>query len=80
LFILDSNECQTKGLSQHNAKRLIHNSPSMTLDADLNKAAQDYADQIAQAKVVKHSAKADRPGQGENLAMKCSNPGKTQFH
>jgi len=52
----------------------------MTLDADLNKAAQDYADQIAQAKVVKHSAKADRPGQGENLAMKCSNPGKTQFH
>ncbi|XP_031567588.1 secreted protein PRY1-like [Actinia tenebrosa] len=69
-----STECQSKALAEHNAKRTIHNSPPMTLDPQLNSAAQAYAEKLASSKTVEHSPQNERQGQGENLAKRCSKP------
>jgi uncharacterized protein YkwD len=68
-------DCQKKALAEHNAKRSIHNAPAMTLDPELNRAAQAYATELANKKVVEHLPKDQRKGQGENLAKRCSKPG-----
>ena len=58
----------------HNVKRTIHSAPSLILDDELNRNAQDFALSLAQRKTVEHSQPEDRKGQGENIAMVCKTP------
>ncbi|XP_048578944.1 probable pathogenesis-related protein CaO19.6200 isoform X2 [Nematostella vectensis] len=70
-----SQECASKGLAVHNAKRQIHNAPAMKLNDQLNKDAQAYADKLASGKPkfpagLVHSGTSD----GENLGYSCVKP------
>lgn len=42
--------CQESSLSEHNAKREIHNSPSMILDKELSTIAQVFAEALMKKK------------------------------
>ncbi|XP_077417145.1 GLI pathogenesis-related 2 [Vanacampus margaritifer] len=55
-------------LEAHNAYRAQHNAPSMTLNSELNAAAQQWADRLLALGVAKHSVSDD----GENIYYKWS--------
>nr|AFY07205.1 NEP-16 [Nematostella vectensis] len=59
-------------LSIHNKFRKVHNSPPMTLNAEMSKSAKEYAEKIAKSGKFTHSSKEERDGVGENLSMGCS--------
>jgi glioma pathogenesis-related protein 2 len=61
-------------LNAHNAYRARHGCPPLTLDNSLNQVAQDWANQLANRRVMQH-----RPGNryGENIYMACGNPPPT---
>ena len=61
-----------KGLQAHNMFRKIHGSPSMKLDNQMSKDAEEYAKKLASMGTLQHSGREARKGAGENLAMKCS--------
>lgn len=54
-------------LEDHNSARREVGVAALVLDADLNRQAQAYAEQLARTRTFQHSASGDRPGQGENL-------------
>ncbi|EDO49462.1 predicted protein, partial [Nematostella vectensis] len=56
----------------HNKFRKVHNSPPMTLNAEMSKSAKEYAEKIAKSGKFTHSSKEERDGVGENLSMGCS--------
>ena len=60
--------CQLK---KHNELRKKHGSPAMTLNAQMNKKAEAWAQENANNHRLKHSADGDRNGNGENLWMGC---------
>ncbi|KAL9952266.1 hypothetical protein ACROYT_G039492 [Oculina patagonica] len=60
------------GLNKHNEFRAIHDASAMTLDDDMNTAAEEYAQTLFELGYLKHSDRDSRPEQGENLAMGCS--------
>ena len=63
------------GLYFHRHYRDIHQSPAVELNEKLNQGAQDYADRLAYAEKLSYSDPKDRPGQGENVAVRCSDDG-----
>jgi len=56
------------GLEKHNAFRMIHDAPDMTLNKQMCEEAKAYAEQLAQMGTLTHSSSGD----GENLSMGCS--------
>ncbi|GMN01482.1 CAP domain-containing protein [Erythrobacter sp. MTPC3] len=54
-------------LREHNAARADVGAPPLRLDAALSAQALAYAQKLAATGRFRHSAKSDRPGQGENL-------------
>ena len=62
-------------LDAHNKYRKVHNAPSMTLNSQMSKEAEEYAKKLAKMGGIKHSPKEERNGHGENLAMSCSENG-----
>ena len=59
-------------LHAHNFKRLLHGVPPLTADQRLNQEAQMFALTLAQTGNITHSLLKDRPGEGENIALRCS--------
>ncbi|XP_077378777.1 GLI pathogenesis-related 2 [Festucalex cinctus] len=59
---------QREFLEAHNAYRAQHNAPSMTLNNEMNAAAQRWADRLLALGVAQHSGGAD----GENIYYKWS--------
>ncbi|XP_048586265.1 probable pathogenesis-related protein CaO19.2336 [Nematostella vectensis] len=59
-------------LSIHNNFRKVHNSPPMTLNAEMSKAAKEYAEKLAKMGALQHASKGERDGAGENLSFGCS--------
>lgn len=58
-----------EALAEHNAKRQLHCTGPMTLNASLNTVAQTYADYLAANNLFNHSQTA---GLGENLFQMSS--------
>jgi uncharacterized protein YkwD len=54
-------------LRDHNAARREVGVPDLVLDADLNRQAQAYAEELARTNTFQHSPASSRQGQGENL-------------
>lgn len=63
------------GLYQHQQFRDIHRTTPVELNDKLNEGAQNYADKLAYADKLSYSDPKDRPGQGENIAVRCSDDG-----
>ncbi|XP_049572541.1 Golgi-associated plant pathogenesis-related protein 1 isoform X3 [Syngnathus scovelli] len=59
---------QQEFLEAHNAYRARHNTPPMTLNSELNAAAQRWADRLLALGVAQHSGSDD----GENIFYKWS--------
>ena len=55
----------------HNLHRRVHNTPKLELDHQLSLEAARYAKQIAQNLVIKHATIESRPGQAENIFLRC---------
>ena len=58
-----------EALAEHNAKRQLHCTGPMTLNASLNTVAQNYAEYLATNNLFNHS---QTPGLGENLFQMSS--------
>ena len=71
----DNDSFQQFHLDAHNKYRKVHNAPSMTLNSQMSKEAEEYAKKLAKMGGIKHSPKEERNGHGENLAMSCSENG-----
>ena len=56
-----------EGLDRHNAVPERWGNP-YSLDQDLCRTAQAYAEELARTKIFAHADSSTRPGQGENLA------------
>jgi len=56
-------------LDAHNKYRAMHKVGPMTIDPDMAKAAQAYAEKLHEMGKMEHSKREDRSGCGENLAM-----------
>ena len=66
---------EKEGLAAHNKYRKIHAAKAMKLDSTMSQQAKAYAQRLAGIGRLQHSSKSERPGQGENLAMRCG-PGE----
>ena len=62
---------EKEGLAAHNKYRKIHAAKPMRLDSSLSQQAMRYAQRLAGIGRLQHSSRSERPGQGENLAMRC---------
>lgn len=63
----EQDEMLSAMLAVHNAARNEVGVPQLELDDDLNRAALDYAEELARTGLFQHSPGGSRPGQGENL-------------
>lgn len=70
-FILLTASYEQEALDRHNYFRRAHTAPMMTLNGDMSRSAQAYAERLARMGSLQHSGSSERPGQGENLAMTC---------
>lgn len=68
---------EEEGLAAHNYFRAYHDSPPMTLNAEMSASAKKYAEILAQRQTLQHSSRGEREGIGENLAMACKSSQKT---
>ena len=68
-FTADQRQMQDQALKAHNLFRTRHCVPSLVLDEDLNRSAQQYAEQLAQSNRFEHSDAAEY---GENLFVRTS--------
>ncbi|KAF4967425.1 hypothetical protein FSARC_4998 [Fusarium sarcochroum] len=64
-----------EALRLHNEARAKVKVPALVWDPSLEAAAKAYAEKIAKAGKLSHSASSDRPNQGENLAYAYSSGG-----
>ena len=71
----DINAFRRNGLDQHDRFRSVHGTPSLELNEVLNDEAQKYADVLADSAKLSYSDPKERPGQGENIAVRCSDDG-----
>lgn len=62
-------------LQEHNKLREIHLSPPLIRNRNMSLQAKALAIQLAAEANLRHSDKASRPDQGENLAMGCTSSG-----
>ncbi len=54
-------------LTKHNAYRVTHHSPAMTIQAVLDTSAQQWAEYLATNALFQHSTPAQRNNAGENI-------------
>ena len=73
-------EFREKALRESNKKRQVHNAPPLSLDVELNNAAQAFARELAKAKKFEHSDPSSRPNQGENLFQECLSHGRRAIY
>ncbi|XP_065676814.1 uncharacterized protein LOC136072146 isoform X2 [Hydra vulgaris] len=71
----DLNSFRSNGLHQHQTFRRVHQTPPLELNTILNNEAQNYSEVLANAPKLSYSDPRDRPGQGENIAVRCSDDG-----
>ena len=71
IYLLDISPFEVQGLLYHNLHRKMHNTQDLQLDHQLSLEAARYARQIAQSLSVKHSPMPSRPGQAENIFLRC---------
>ena len=62
-------------LEEHNKLRSIHLSPPLVKNRNMSLQAKELAIQLASEANLRHSDKATRMDQGENLAMGCTSSG-----
>lgn len=62
---------EVQGLLYHNIHRKLHKADDLQLDHHLSLDAASYARTIAQRLVVRHAPIQSRPGQGENIFLRC---------
>ncbi|KAL9975334.1 hypothetical protein ACROYT_G012487 [Oculina patagonica] len=62
-------------VEEHNKLRSIHLSPPLVKNRNMSLQAKALAIQLASEANLRHSDKASRPDQGENLAMGCTSSG-----
>ena len=74
-LIIDLETFRKNALFIHQKYRDVHKSPAVELNDKLNQGAQDYADRLAYAEKLTYSDPKERPGQGENVAVRCSDDG-----
>ncbi len=60
-------------LKWHNYYREIHHAPPLVNDAELDRAAQDYAEKMAKSGTFAHSSADERNGAGENIYTSPNN-------
>lgn len=60
---------ENEALRLHNVARAKHSIPGLVWDAELANNALSWAKEIAKKGKLEHSTSAQRPNQGENLAM-----------
>lgn len=60
-------EFRSTTLSQHNARRATHRSPSLTSSNSLDSSAQSWAERLASTGTFQHSSPSQRNNAGENL-------------
>uniref|UniRef100_A0A8D0AJU4 SCP domain-containing protein n=1 Tax=Sander lucioperca TaxID=283035 RepID=A0A8D0AJU4_SANLU len=58
---------QREFLETHNAYRLKHNTPKMTLSSELSASAQKWANHLLAIGALQHSKPEDRKNIGENI-------------
>lgn len=68
---LDLHSFRRHGLVQHQTFRNVHSTPPIELNDVLNQEAQMYAEKLSNMKLT-YSDPKERPGQGENIAVRCS--------
>ena len=61
-------------LQLHNYYRSIHEAPLLSLDSNLEKAAQEYAENVAKDKLLRPEQDfvLASKNEGENLGFRCS--------
>ena len=74
-FSLLDEEFLDEMLQEHNKLREIHLSPPLIRNRNMSLQAKALAIQLAAEANLRHSDKASRPDQGENLAMGCTSSG-----
>ena len=62
-------------LEEHNKLRSVHLSPPLVKNRNMSLQAKELAIQLASEANLRHSDKATRMDQGENLAMGCTSSG-----
>lgn len=62
-------------LEEHNKLRSIHLFPPLVKSRNMSLQAKELAIQLASEANLRHSDKATRMDQGENLAMGCTSSG-----
>ncbi|KAK2559582.1 hypothetical protein P5673_017653, partial [Acropora cervicornis] len=62
---------EVHGLLYHNIHRKLHKADDLQLDHQLSLDASSYARTIARPLVVRHAPIQSRPGQGENMFLRC---------
>lgn len=60
---------------EHNKLRSVHLAPPLVKNRNMSLQAKALAIQLAAEANLRHSDKASRPDQGENLAMGCTSSG-----
>lgn len=71
ISITDIVPFEVQGLLYHNMHRKLHKAGDLQLDHQLSLDAARYARKIAQRLVVRHAPIQSRPGQEENLFLRC---------
>jgi len=66
-----SDDYAASQLKKHNELRKKHGSPAMTINKQMNKEAEAWAQENAKNQRMKHSDPGDRNGNGENLWYGC---------
>ena len=72
---LSDEEFLDQMLDEHNKLRSIHLAPPLKKNRTLSLQAKAMAIELAAEANLRHSDKASRPDQGENLAMGCTSAG-----
>ncbi|XP_073232643.1 uncharacterized protein [Porites lutea] len=74
-FTQDDEDFLDQMLEEHNKLRSVHLAPPLEKNRNMSLQAKTLAVQLATEANLRHSDKASRPDQGENLAMGCTSSG-----
>ena len=75
ILYLDIGAFERNGIEQHDKFRSIHGTPPIEMNNVLNTDAAKYAEVLASSAKLSYSDPKERPGQGENIAVRCSDDG-----
>lgn len=74
-FTKEDEEFLDEMTEEHNKLRSVHLAPPLVKNRNISLQAKALAIQLASEANLRHSDKASRPDQGENLAMGCTSSG-----